>query len=74
MFKIEKNVPLPVSNGNYNCKYPFTEMEVGDSIYVMGVSRTSIMSYARSWCSKNSYKAAWYAVEEGQGVRLWRRR
>lgn len=71
-YKIEKNVPLPVQSGP--CKYPFAEMEVGDSILVRNVGKSSILSYARYWSAKNKNKYAWYAEQEKDGVRIWRRR
>lgn len=70
-YKIEKK-PMPVSEAK--CKYPFASMEVGDSIYVTGVKKDSLLSYARYWCAKNSFKASWYAEMENRGVRIWRRR
>lgn len=33
-FKIEKNVPVPVSYTKNNLKYPFDQMEVGDSFFI----------------------------------------
>ena len=72
MYKIEKDVPMPVRTAR--CKYPFESMEVGDSIYVSGVKKSSILSYARQWCSETMNKYSWHAEEEKNGVRLWRRR
>lgn len=34
MYKIEKNVPIPERKTAPNKKYPFTDMEVGDSFVV----------------------------------------
>lgn len=71
MYQIEQK-PAPWADNR--CKYPFALMKVGDSIFVTGKKITSLLSYARQWCKKNGIKASWYAVEENNGVRLWRRK
>lgn len=41
--KIERNIPIPVEKGR---KYPFKEMEIGDSFYVEGVKHNSLSGVA----------------------------
>jgi sortase (surface protein transpeptidase) len=40
MYKIEKGIPIPTHRGK-NSKYPFFEMEVGDSFEVETLDKTS---------------------------------
>jgi hypothetical protein len=66
-FKIEKNVPIP-----HRCayeRYPFGDMNVGDSIFVSQHSekaRTSASYYGKRNGKKFSCRA------EGVGLRIWR--
>ena len=68
-FTIAKNVPLPDAN---RAKYPFREMEVGDSFYVPGKRKylsatAAAVGFAKvnAWCKFASRK-------EGDGGRIWR--
>lgn len=73
MFPIESNVPIP----SYKTKptpYPFSEMKVGQSIFVpadkAGAARTAAAYYGKtSGTSFVSRKATKDGVE---GVRIWR--
>lgn len=72
MFKIEKNVPLARSGGS---KYPWKEMEIGDSFFVPCApsedpkkKRASVASIAKYGLGNGSYQTA----IEGNGVRVWR--
>lgn len=64
MFEIEKGVPIPASR---SFKYPFKNMEVGDSFFCQhqGV-RSSAMHFGRR--HKTKYKS----IVEGNGYRVWR--
>ena len=69
-FKIEKNVPLPRSRS----KYPWTEMEVGDSFFVPGRDGDAVIGcfgkQAKDWGWKFSARTR---HEQGIfGVRVWR--
>ena len=81
MFEIESNVPLPEGDfGKTKRKYPFNEMEAGDSFFTPadGITRTRIMNSLH-----NSLKARRFTKEglEGcfvcrkvaGGVRCWRK-
>jgi hypothetical protein len=52
-YKIEKNIPIPSRSGR-KCKYPWKEMEVGDSLLVLG-EPLGIVD-APSFCAENRTK------------------
>lgn len=67
-FKIEKGVPAP----GRRTKYPFGEMEVGDSFFVEHGNASALSnaacSYARYW--KKPFKYSARRVDGG--ARIWR--
>lgn len=70
---IEKGVPLPTPNRRWAPKFPFGQMEIGDSFLVpleVGKSPSSIYS-AISQAKKRLGIALTSARVEG-GVRVWR--
>jgi hypothetical protein len=70
MLKIDKNVPKPpVSRGNR--KYPFSQMEIGDSIFIAGKRSSGVPSlFPRHGAKKFSVRTV---TENGvKGVRVWR--
>ncbi len=70
-FVIEKNVPIPLK-GNVRRKYPFAQMEVGDSIFVAGdaAKTENISCSANAYGKRNGAKFSARCVEGG--VRIWR--
>ena len=51
-YAIEKNVPLPTSGGpGFPPKYPFGQMDVGDSVVVPKGGRTAayVFAHRRNW-------------------------
>lgn len=70
MIKIEKGIPLtnPVHPGGQR-KYPFGEMELGDSFYWDG-KRHRVDSAASYYGKRNNKKFA--VRKEGSGARCWR--
>ena len=72
MYKIEKTVAVPaMAQMGPPRKYPFPEMEVGDSIYVVGQTLTGGSGYSARLYGKKSGRAFTVRVVEG-GVRIWR--
>jgi hypothetical protein len=73
--KIEKNVPVPESRARKgNSKYPFPDMEEGDSFFIIGYSREkmqSISSCGRTWFQKNKPDFTIISRKEGDGIRFW---
>ncbi len=69
-FTIEKNVPLTPTPTR--TKYPFSEMEVGDSFHIStkrqfyaAVASSANYAKSHSWCKFASRR-------EGDGGRIWR--
>ena len=74
-FKIDENVPLPPQNRGRKSKYPFYELEVGQSFFVPDEFKkkiTGYIGYARKCLPKRKFTAR--SVEEGEdkGIRVWR--
>lgn len=71
-YKIDKGVPIPrLEKVQFKPnKYPFPDMEVGDSFFVplevVGAARVASGSYSRNHSTKFTSR------KEGQGLRIWR--
>lgn len=73
-FKIEKGIPV-ASDGHRRTKYPFAEMDVGDSFFIDNVQlrdRTyeSVLGAARGYGHRHNKK--FKQRIENNGVRIWR--
>lgn len=70
MFEIEKGVPAP--SAPRNAKYPFRNMEIGDSFFVPDdkASEDALRSSASAFGKHNSIKLKVKRVEGG--LRVWR--
>lgn len=66
--QIDKGIPIPNLSHHFSLKYPWPEMEHGDSIFVEKYS--AVMS-ARSWLLR--HKPGWIAKSRktSQGFRVW---
>ena len=69
--QIEKGVALPAKKSTRGSKYPFGQMEAGDSFYVEGV-KPSTMSNTASRFAKANEGFKFSVRGEGEGVRVWR--
>ena len=71
--KIEKGVPMPESN-NLRGKYPFEQMEIGDSFVIHDVQgrnvRTALSNAVAYYQNKSQQKFATRRVDGGW--RVWR--
>ncbi len=68
MYKIEKNVPPPKAVRKR--KWPFSELEVGDSTLILQEERNAAAK-AACWYGKRSGKR--FALRKvDDGVRIWR--
>jgi hypothetical protein len=66
--KIEKGIPLEEHNRHH--KYPWREMEIGDSFFVEGKTSSSLYSALSYAGSRNNLK---FTVRKVQGgCRAWR--
>lgn len=71
-FKIEKNIPVPPLRDTHS-KYPFGEMNIGDSIFVphkAGAGVNPVVSAAAYYGNKNNKKFT--TKNEEKGTRVWR--
>ena len=72
MFTIEKNVPLPVEGREHNLKYPYPEMEIGDSFLAPATDcfeASKIRSSAYAWGRRNGHK--FKTARDGDGIRVF---
>ncbi len=70
--KIEKGMPIP-EKGNKESKYPFNELEIGDSVVVCDYSAENmrkINSILYYYTSKSDKKFT--QRQEGDKIRVWR--
>lgn len=65
MIKIDKGVPIPET-----CTYPVSLLEVGDSFWVAGNKRNSVMAITAR-VSRRSNKR-FISRKDGDGFRFWR--
>ena len=71
-FMIEKNVPLPEQNIRW--KYPFDQMEVGDSFFVPNKESTQMSALCKRASKRLEARFVTAKAEAGdaKGVRVWR--
>lgn len=66
-YKIEKKVPLPEATGGRKSKYPWSEMEVGDSIFFQhDRARTAAIAWSKR------HNVEFTTRKEKKGYRIWR--
>ncbi len=77
--KIDKNIKCPEVGSNphkaSNQKYPWDEMEVGDSLFFKGYSFYNQNKYgtvARAWARRNRPNWKFITRRDGDGVRVFR--
>ena len=75
--KIEKDVPIPEVHSKH--KYPWSEMKVGDSVFIQAEDGDSIYHLkrtvgpaARYYGDKTAKKFKTLVDHENNGVRVWR--
>jgi hypothetical protein len=67
-FTIEKGIEPPV---NKQSKYPFAQMEPGDSFFIPGMNTSAEISSAVSY-RKNRYGESYRCRAVEGGLRVWR--
>ena len=80
MIKIDKNIPIPPSgHGKWNSKYPFVEMEVGDSFTIacdsikkLRTMQASLIKCASQRADSSMKKFTTRIDKEKMEVRIWR--
>ena len=68
MIIIEKNIPI--SNDGRLCKYPFDQMEVGDSFFVPKDEAEKARSSAWKYAKRKGMR--FETRKEKDGARIWR--
>lgn len=71
-YVIEKGVPTPPPrhHGSGTIKYPFHEMEVGDSFHAPAEEAKRARLAATGWGKRNGRK--FVGRKNGDGIRIWR--
>jgi hypothetical protein len=67
-YKIDKNIPTPIQR---YCKYPFKDMEVGDSFFVDSKSN-NMLSVAKYFAKQRKLDWVFTVRKENGGTRIWR--
>ncbi len=68
--KIEKGIAIPTTS--YGSKYPFAEMEVGDSFLVSGTQANSVIYSMSKFANVNPTKKFSSRREGENSRRVWR--
>lgn len=71
--KIEKSVDMPSRRIRGGTKYPWPDMEIGDSVFFDNEpagSQSNPSVSSKIWAMRNQVKFA--SRREGNGVRIWR--
>jgi len=68
--QIDKDIPIPCDGRNGKSKYPFKDMEIGDSFYVEGKTAQQFANVKNYWAKK--LKKEFTSKSEGHGCRTWR--
>ena len=75
-FQVEKNVPLPMPGERASAKYPWRQMDVGDSFFVPGVKASKLTNASTSfvhWARKRENITMQFAARTVEGgARIWR--
>lgn len=70
-WEIDKSIPIPAGGRGGKSKYPFQEMEVGDSVFFPGSNtQGKEMIYAHNYARRNGKKFSGRSIDGG--LRVWR--
>lgn len=71
MYKIDKNIPIPSKySKGIKTKYPWRELEVGDSFFVENRTSTQMINTSKNTSKNSGHK--YVCRKEGNGCRVWR--
>lgn len=78
-YQIDKDIPVPPlpksagrKQGKTRLKYPWPDMEVGDSILVPDVTLETLKTAALAWAKRQGLPWKFTARSNIRGVRIWR--
>lgn len=69
--EIEKNIPIPRSHAE-GVKYPFPQMEIGDSFVVPIDRRVAVCMACLRYKEKHGKQFTTRKTEDGKSIRVWR--
>ncbi len=71
--KIDKNIPAPTTGAGAPPKYPFGEMEIGDSFFIANATGNALISASKNWRKNGEKYTSRTVTEDGvPGCRIWR--
>lgn len=75
--QIEKGIPIPERKRGRKPKYPFGEMDIGDSVFFEvaicgGMSQEQVAAHAYGKTSGKKFRTAKVNDGDRYGVRIWR--
>lgn len=71
MIEIQKGIELPPDTRGRKTKYPFAQMQVGDSFEVTG-PRNTVLTAATSWAKRRKNKHQFTIRHSNGKTRIWR--
>lgn len=75
-FKLEKAIPIPKRQTHFPRRYPWAEMEVGDSFFVnkksLGVDSRTLGNAGNNWAKRHELPNRYSCRKVPGGVRVWR--
>ncbi len=79
MYKIEKNLAIPTRHNRRQSKYPWADLQIGDSFLVpfnevnVKNERSNLHTSYRQWCRTRQLPERKISVQEVEkGFRVWR--
>lgn len=72
MIEIEKGVPIPKADVGRDAKYPFAQMEVGDSFVLKKDATTADRLNSSTKFRKKRYGEKYIQRSIGDEIRVWR--
>jgi hypothetical protein len=70
-FVIDKDVPLPTTTRGRRARYPFADMQVGDSFLVTGDKSTTESARSAAYAHTRRNGKAFSARPVAGGMRIW---
>jgi hypothetical protein len=73
-FVVDSNITLPNHKSPFKKRYPISQLQVGESLFVADVKINNIYNTVKYWADKLGAKFTVRTLEEDgiRGVRVWR--
>lgn len=73
LIAVDKGLPIPAPRGGGARKYPFRELEVGDSFFIPGKTRQQLKaSISNASCDCRRFVTRGVVEHGVKGLRVWR--